>query len=80
MSSGTKGKPDYSLTKAVEDVSQHGYAQTEALKEKQKTLSTLQVHFLYYLHDALKTLSGILLTNKCLHDRLAVVEVVAEVQ
>ncbi|KAM9836040.1 coiled-coil domain-containing protein 122 [Aulostomus maculatus] len=31
-----------SLTKAVEDVSQHGYAQTEALKERQKTLSALQ--------------------------------------
>ncbi|XP_044200477.1 coiled-coil domain-containing protein 122-like [Thunnus albacares] len=32
-----------SLTKAVEDVSQRGYAQTEALKERQKTLSSLKV-------------------------------------
>ncbi|XP_051284292.1 coiled-coil domain-containing protein 122-like [Dicentrarchus labrax] len=36
-------KKQFSLTKAVEDVSQHGFAQTEALKEKQKTLSSLQV-------------------------------------
>lgn len=36
----------FSLTKAVEDVSQHGYTQTEALKEKQKTLNSLQVHVL----------------------------------
>ncbi|XP_035533266.1 coiled-coil domain-containing protein 122 [Morone saxatilis] len=35
-------KKQFSLTKAVEDVSQHGFAQTEALKEKQKTLSSLQ--------------------------------------
>ncbi|KAI3366121.1 hypothetical protein L3Q82_009949, partial [Scortum barcoo] len=35
-------KPGFSLTKAVEDVSQHGCAQIEALKEKQKTLSALQ--------------------------------------
>ncbi|XP_029300355.1 coiled-coil domain-containing protein 122 [Cottoperca gobio] len=35
-------KPRFSLTKAVEDVSQHGYAQTEALKDKQKTLNFLQ--------------------------------------
>ncbi|XP_041835119.1 coiled-coil domain-containing protein 122-like [Melanotaenia boesemani] len=31
-----------SLTKAVEDVSQHGYAQMKALKEKQRTFSILQ--------------------------------------
>ncbi|KAM9334137.1 coiled-coil domain-containing protein 122 [Symphorus nematophorus] len=39
---GTEEKPGFLLTKAVEDVSQHGYAQTEALKDKQKTLSSLQ--------------------------------------
>ncbi|XP_078100192.1 coiled-coil domain-containing protein 122 isoform X2 [Sander vitreus] len=39
---GTQDKSGFSLTKAVEDVSQHGYAQTEALKEKQKTLISLQ--------------------------------------
>ncbi|CAK6973695.1 coiled-coil domain-containing protein 122-like [Scomber scombrus] len=38
-SSGTQ----CSLTKAVEDVTHHGHAQTEALKEKEKTLSSLQV-------------------------------------
>ncbi|XP_034465132.1 coiled-coil domain-containing protein 122-like [Hippoglossus hippoglossus] len=32
----------FSLTKAVEDVSQHSFTQAEALKEKQKTLSSLQ--------------------------------------
>ncbi|XP_060923253.1 coiled-coil domain-containing protein 122-like [Limanda limanda] len=31
-----------SLTKAVEDVSQHSFTQTKALKEKQKTLNSLQ--------------------------------------
>ncbi|XP_068447112.1 coiled-coil domain-containing protein 122 [Clinocottus analis] len=40
--SGTQEKPGFSLTKAVEDVSQHGFAQTEALKEKKKTLTSLQ--------------------------------------
>ncbi|XP_054480087.1 coiled-coil domain-containing protein 122-like [Anoplopoma fimbria] len=40
--SGTQEKPGFSLTKAVEDVSQHGYVQTEALKDKQKTLVSLQ--------------------------------------
>ncbi|XP_044043093.1 coiled-coil domain-containing protein 122-like isoform X2 [Siniperca chuatsi] len=39
---GTQEKPEFSLTKAVEDVSKHGYAQTEGLNEKQKTLSSLQ--------------------------------------
>ncbi|XP_038576716.1 coiled-coil domain-containing protein 122-like isoform X2 [Micropterus salmoides] len=39
---GTQEKPGFSLTKAVEDVSHLGYAQTEGLKEKQKTLSSLQ--------------------------------------
>ncbi|XP_063734275.1 coiled-coil domain-containing protein 122-like [Eleginops maclovinus] len=39
---GVQEKPRFSLTKAVEDVSQHGYAQTEALKDKQKTLISLQ--------------------------------------
>ncbi|XP_068165923.1 coiled-coil domain-containing protein 122 [Antennarius striatus] len=39
---GTQEKPEFSLTKAVEDVSQHGFAQSEALKEKQKTLRSLQ--------------------------------------
>ncbi|XP_039648800.1 coiled-coil domain-containing protein 122-like isoform X5 [Perca fluviatilis] len=39
---GTQDKSGFSLTKAVEDVSQHSCAQTEALKEKQKTLISLQ--------------------------------------
>ncbi|XP_018549039.2 coiled-coil domain-containing protein 122 [Lates calcarifer] len=39
---GAQENPDFSLTKAVEDVSQHGYTQTEAFKKKQKTLSSLQ--------------------------------------
>ncbi|XP_032362501.1 coiled-coil domain-containing protein 122 isoform X2 [Etheostoma spectabile] len=39
---GTQDKSGFTLTKAVEDVSQHGHAQTEALKEKQKTLISLQ--------------------------------------
>ncbi|XP_072235475.1 coiled-coil domain-containing protein 122 [Leuresthes tenuis] len=39
---GFKENSGFSLTKAVEDVSVHGYAQTEALKEKQRTLSSLQ--------------------------------------
>ncbi|XP_047432724.1 coiled-coil domain-containing protein 122-like [Mugil cephalus] len=39
---GFGGHAGFSLTKAVEDVSQHGYAQTEALKEKQRTLSSMQ--------------------------------------
>ncbi|XP_065808338.1 coiled-coil domain-containing protein 122 [Labrus bergylta] len=38
----TVEKPEFSLTRAVEDVSVHGCAQTAALKEKQKTLSSLQ--------------------------------------
>ncbi|XP_075950653.1 coiled-coil domain-containing protein 122 isoform X1 [Anarhichas minor] len=40
--SGTQEKRGFSLTKAVEDVSQHGFAQIESLKEKQKTLISLQ--------------------------------------
>uniref|UniRef100_A0A8C2WK61 Uncharacterized protein n=1 Tax=Cyclopterus lumpus TaxID=8103 RepID=A0A8C2WK61_CYCLU len=40
---GTQEKPGFSLTKAVEDVSQHGFAQTEALKENKKTLASLQM-------------------------------------
>ncbi|XP_059183806.1 coiled-coil domain-containing protein 122-like [Centropristis striata] len=39
---GMQEKPEFSLSKAVEDVSQHGFAQTEVLKEKQKTLQSLQ--------------------------------------
>ncbi|XP_028995696.1 coiled-coil domain-containing protein 122 [Betta splendens] len=39
---GTEGNPGFPLSKAVEDVSHHSYAQTEALKERQKTLSALQ--------------------------------------
>ncbi|XP_039998374.1 coiled-coil domain-containing protein 122-like [Xiphias gladius] len=39
---GTEESPGFSLTRAVEDVSQHGYAQTEALQEKQGTLSSLK--------------------------------------
>ncbi|KAG8004541.1 hypothetical protein GBF38_008821 [Nibea albiflora] len=38
----TEEKPEFSLTKAVEDVGQHSYTQTQALKEKEKTLSSLQ--------------------------------------
>ncbi|XP_014833905.1 PREDICTED: coiled-coil domain-containing protein 122 [Poecilia mexicana] len=33
---------EFSLTKAVEDVSQHSHTQTETLREKQKILKTLQ--------------------------------------
>ncbi|XP_043965986.1 coiled-coil domain-containing protein 122 [Gambusia affinis] len=33
---------EFSLTKAVEDVSQYSHSQTETLREKQKTLKTLQ--------------------------------------
>ncbi|KAM4560493.1 coiled-coil domain-containing protein 122 [Odontesthes bonariensis] len=43
-----KENPGFSLTKALEDVSLHGYAQTEALMEKERTLSSL-----------LETLSGV---------------------
>nr|XP_020476194.1 coiled-coil domain-containing protein 122 [Monopterus albus] len=39
---GTQENLGFSLSKAVEDVSQHGYVQIEALGEKQKTLSCLQ--------------------------------------
>lgn len=35
---------EFSLTQAVEEVRQHGFAQIEKLGEKQKTLSSLQVH------------------------------------
>ncbi|XP_030015169.1 coiled-coil domain-containing protein 122 [Sphaeramia orbicularis] len=50
--SGIQEDPDFTLSKAVEDVSQHSHAQTEALKQKQKTLKSLQT-----------TLSGI--EEKC---------------
>ncbi|CAJ1086774.1 coiled-coil domain-containing protein 122 [Xyrichtys novacula] len=39
---GTEKTPEFSLTKAVEDVCQGGYTQTVALEENQKTLSSLQ--------------------------------------
>ncbi|XP_056226855.1 coiled-coil domain-containing protein 122-like isoform X1 [Seriola aureovittata] len=39
---GTQMNPGFSLTKAVEDVSKQGYTQIEALKEKEKKLSSLQ--------------------------------------
>lgn len=39
----THGGPDLSLTQALEDVSQQGYAQIVALQEKQQVLSSLQV-------------------------------------
>ncbi|XP_042369391.1 coiled-coil domain-containing protein 122-like [Plectropomus leopardus] len=39
---GAQEESGFSLTKAVEDVSQHGFAQTEALREKQKILISLQ--------------------------------------
>ncbi|XP_041696763.1 coiled-coil domain-containing protein 122 isoform X3 [Coregonus clupeaformis] len=38
----THGGPDFSLTQALEDVSQQGYAQIVALQEKQQVLSSLQ--------------------------------------
>ncbi|CDQ92223.1 unnamed protein product [Oncorhynchus mykiss] len=38
----THGGPDFSLTQALEDVSQQGYAQIVALREKQQVLSSLQ--------------------------------------
>nr|XP_046238552.1 coiled-coil domain-containing protein 122-like [Scatophagus argus] len=38
----TQDKPECSLAKAVEDVCLHGYAQTDTLKEKQRTLSSMQ--------------------------------------
>ncbi|XP_071397373.1 coiled-coil domain-containing protein 122 [Centroberyx affinis] len=38
----THEKPEFSLTKALEDVSQQGYAQVVALQEKQLELSSLQ--------------------------------------
>ncbi|XP_060889120.1 coiled-coil domain-containing protein 122-like [Labrus mixtus] len=40
--SANEDETEFSLTKAVEDVSVHGCAQTAALKEKQKILSSLQ--------------------------------------
>ncbi|TKS66511.1 Coiled-coil domain-containing protein 122 [Collichthys lucidus] len=48
-----------SLTKAVEDVGQHSYTQTQALKEKEKTLSRLQVHVYSLLIFFLETLSNV---------------------
>ncbi|XP_054915240.1 coiled-coil domain-containing protein 122 [Poeciliopsis prolifica] len=39
---GSRESCEFSLTKAVEDVSQHSYTQTETLREKQNTLKTLQ--------------------------------------
>ncbi|KAF7663187.1 hypothetical protein LDENG_00214850 [Lucifuga dentata] len=39
---GAQEASECSLTKAVHDISVHGYAQNEALKEKQKELSSLQ--------------------------------------
>ncbi|XP_054647524.1 uncharacterized protein LOC129189647 [Dunckerocampus dactyliophorus] len=38
-----EGHNQLSLTQALESISQHGYTQTEALQEKQMTLSSLQV-------------------------------------
>ncbi|XP_032413065.1 coiled-coil domain-containing protein 122 isoform X4 [Xiphophorus hellerii] len=40
---GSRESCGFSLTKAVEDVSQRSHTQTETLREKQKTLKTLQV-------------------------------------
>ncbi|XP_027867147.1 coiled-coil domain-containing protein 122 isoform X1 [Xiphophorus couchianus] len=39
---GSQESCGFSLTKAVEDVSQHSHTQTETLREKQKTLKSLQ--------------------------------------
>ncbi|KAM4710917.1 coiled-coil domain-containing protein 122 [Anableps anableps] len=39
---GFQGSCEFSLTKAVEDVSQHNHTQTETLKEKLEALKTLQ--------------------------------------
>ncbi|XP_019957625.1 coiled-coil domain-containing protein 122 [Paralichthys olivaceus] len=39
---GGEKRPGSSMTKAVEDVGQHSFTQTEALKETQETLSSLQ--------------------------------------
>lgn len=36
--------PEFSLTGTVEEIRQHGLAQIENLREKQETLSSLQVH------------------------------------
>ncbi|KAM9766332.1 coiled-coil domain-containing protein 122 [Menidia menidia] len=36
--------PGFSITKLLEDVSHHGHTQTEALKERQRTLSSLQAN------------------------------------
>lgn len=38
--------PGFSLSKVVEDVSQHGYAQTEALKDHERTLQSLNASLL----------------------------------
>lgn len=35
---------EFSLNQAVEEIRQHGFVQIETLREKQKTLSSLQVH------------------------------------
>lgn len=36
--------PEFSLTQTVEEMRQHGFAQMENAREKQKSLSSLQVH------------------------------------
>lgn len=48
--------PEFSLTRAVEEIRQHGFAQMENLREKQRTLSSLQVHIslLSASHEAKK--------------------------
>ena len=51
--SGTEDIPGFSLAKAVQDVSQHGYAQMETLREKENKLSSLQVHLHpYFSHSS----------------------------
>ncbi|XP_023185359.1 coiled-coil domain-containing protein 122 isoform X4 [Xiphophorus maculatus] len=47
---GSQESCGFSLTKAVEDVSQRSHTQTETLREKQKTLKSLQVQ-LHHLSD-----------------------------
>lgn len=48
------------MTRAVEDVGQHSYVQTEALKEKQETLSSLQVHLLHFMCTSLTRLVSVM--------------------
>lgn len=55
--------PDCSLTKAVEDVSKRADAHTEALREKERMLSSLQVHL--YLQFTMGLQPLFLTINDC---------------